>query len=419
MDDPTHELIRRLPPLAAQSWLSRPLTATEYYHAAIGRHPLAHVPAHDVVMVLEGRGSLVPALWQQALEAVAAVNPGIRLRLQGQRHHAGWLSDAPPPRLRVIENCHWDGRSSDGLEAIMRPALDLEAGFTTEIIALPGTSADQRMKLIFRTSHAVMDGVGCLHFMQEIFRFLRGEALLGSNASYSDTQLMAAFPQPQPRPAHIKSALLLGEVQGEEPGGRWLRFSLPGPQPNLLPRLLAAMAEFARQQTTHTVRIAVPVNLRRHVRDLLTTTNFTAMSYVDLPAEASLDMDHIKDRLKLLRDRYSEMTYRPYMDVIRHVPFKWIDRWLSVNDRNYRSNQVFETAMLSLLGSFKKNLFSGGGFTADTLYVLPQLENVFFMVAGLQGNYEITLGARKVFASNGRLEALADYMEKRLGVNTR
>lgn len=415
MDDLTRELIRRLPPLTAQSGLARPLTATEYYHAAIGRHPRAQIPSHDVVMVLEGGGTLDPSHWQEALAAVAAVNPGTRLRLQGQRQQARWISDAPPPELRVLENHVWDGRSSDGLEAFMTPALDLEAGRSTEVIVLPESGNDQRMKLLFRTSHAVMDGVGCLHFMQEVFRFLRGEPLLGSNAGYTDTQLMTAFPQPQSRPVNIRPAHLLGGVQGEETGGRWLRFSLPGPQPNLLPRLLAAIAGFARQHTQHTVRIAVPVNLRRHVRDLQTTTNFTAMSYVDLPADADLDIEHMKDRLKQLRDRYSEMTYRPYMDAIRYVPFGWIDRWLSVNDRNYRQEQIFETVMLSLLGSFKKNLFSGGGFTADTLYVLPQLENVFFMVAGLQGNYEITLGARKVFASNGRLEALRDDLEKRLG----
>ena len=413
IDESSH-FLSGLPPLAPQSRIERPLTVAEYYHAAIGRHPRSHVRGHDVVFVLEGEGSPDPEHWRQAIHQATAVNPGARLRLTGQRQRASWRSDAPPPPLRVLENVDWDVRGNEGGEDLFALPLSLEEGRSSEVILLTPTPRMPITRAIFRISHAVMDGVGSLHFMQEVFRALRGEKLLGSNASFTDTDILRCGSRSHvliENPVSI--ARMMGAAQGEQRGGYWRRFTLKGPQPQLLPRLIALMVEYGRihGDSGKMIRLGIPANLRRQVRDLLTTANFTGMTYADFPPEAPVDLEAIKDCLKRLRDDNADMNYRRVYELLRYLPFSWVDGMLSINEKNYRNPILHETAVLTLLGSFKKNMFSSPDFSAQTLSCLPQLENVFVSVVGLQGDYEVIVGMPHVFASGGRMEQLLDFIQ--------
>ncbi len=394
--------------------IARPLTVSEYYHAAIGRHPQSHIRAREVAIVLEGAGDIDAAAWRTALDLAAAANPGARLRLVGKRQNARWVSDAPPPPLRFVDACVWDGRSSEGSEALFATELLLEQGRSAELVVARDARQSGATKVIFRVSHAVMDGVGTLHFLQETFRALRGEVLLGTNATYTDTDLMRKGPSRTVLPKELKPASMMGGAQGDERGGVWRRFSLDGPQPNLLPRIVAAMTEYSRRNSDLPTRIGIPANLRRHAPDLLATANFTGMTYLDLDAADAIGIDDIKAGLKRLRDGNADMSYRKIFEVMRYLPFAWVDGLLSVNEKNYRTPNLHESAVLTVLGSFKKSLFSGGGFAAERMYALPQLENVFVSVAGLQGNFEICVGMPRVFACSGRMEQFLDYLFERL-----
>lgn len=394
--------------------IDRPLTVSEYYHAAIGCHPQSHIRSREVAIVLEGAGDIDAAAWRTALDLAAAANPGARLRLVGKRQNARWVSDAQPPPLRIVDACTWDGRSSEGADAVFATKLALEQGRTAELIVARDAQRAGATKVIFRVSHAVMDGVGTLHFLQELFRALRGETLLGTNATYTDTDLMRNGPRRTVRPRDFKPASMMGGAQGDERGGIWRRFSLDGPQPNLLPRVVAAMTEYSRRNSELPTRIGIPANLRRHVPDLLATTNFTGMTYLDLDAADAIGIDDIKADLKVLRDGNADMSYRKIFEIMRYLPFAWVDGMLSVNEKNYRAPHLHESAVLTVLGSFKKTLFSGGGFAAERMYALPQLENVFVSVAGLQGNFEICVGMPRIFACNGRMEQFLDFLFERL-----
>lgn len=400
-----------LPPLEPLHSIERPLTAPEYYHACIGHHPRTLIPARDVVSVLEGEvapGTVID--WQAAVDQVVAVNPGCRLRLVGKRQHARWLSDGEPPRVRIVEDCDWDGRSDRGGEFIYATPLSLEEGRTCELIV----AGREKLKVIFRATHAVMDGMGVVHFLQELFRALRGEPLLGSNATYTDVDLMRHVPS-QPLPFKIVSPPpLTGGPKGSERGGTWRRITLAGPQPNLLPRVALAIAEYARQSSASKTpaRIAMPISLKRHAPDLLATTNFTNMVFLDVAPHEGID--DVKANLNHLLERNLDTNYPAIIEAIRYLPFPWLDRMLSITDKNYAKPKIVETAVLSVMGPFKRSHFSGGGFRAETLYGLPQKENAFVVVVGFQGRFEVLVGMAHVFASEGRFEAFLDYLQRRL-----
>lgn len=399
-----------LPKLEPLRHLDRGLTVSEYFHASIGRSPRTLVRGREVVFVIEGETSSASIDWQSALDRVVALNPGCRLRLAGKRQSSRWISDGNSPRLRFIENCDWDGRSENGAEFLHSTVLSLEEGNTAELIV----AGQKKIKLIFRVSHAVMDGIGALHFLQELFRALRGEPLLGTNATFSDSELKKSVPSETVSKRKFQPAYITGGAQGTERGGGWRRITINGPQPNLLPRIVSLLTEFSRLSSDSPVRIAIPSNLRRHVPELLTTMNFTGMPYLDLDPDESLDLRHIKKRLKEIQDKNVDAKYARKYELIRYLPFGWVDSLLSVTEKNFRSPPIFETAVLTVLGSFKQAAFSGGGFTAERLYVLPQLDNVFLTVTGLQRQFEICVGMPGVFASNGRMDKFLEFLEHRL-----
>jgi hypothetical protein len=410
---PPTTLLPALPALAECAEINRPLSFSEYYHAAIGRHRHTTIRSHEVVLVLEGRGQIDPSAWQAALARVAQANPGTRLRLHGALKWSRWTSDAPLPPLRLIEHSRWDGLSSVGMAELLAPDLNLEAGYSCELIIANDARHADGLRIIARASHAVMDGLGTLHFLQELFRALRGEPLIGSNATFSDVDLIRRQTCHAERPGLLPGSLM-GPAAGSERGGIWQRLTLAGPQPQLLPRLLRLLAEFGRQHTEQPLRFAIPSNLRRHAPGLMTTLNFSAMPYLDLDHSDHLDSDTLKERLKALQDSNADAYYRPLYEWVRWLPLGWLDALVTTGEKDYTAPKLHESAVLSVLGSFKKAVFSGAGFSAEALFALPQLENTFVIVAGLQGRFDLCVGMPRVLASNGRLAALMQHLEQGL-----
>lgn len=413
-----------LPPLAPLKNIDRPLTSSEYYHACIGHHPDTIFKPRDVIAVLEGELAADATIdWQSAIDKVVAVNPGCCLRLSGKRQHTRWSSDGHPPALRFEPDCTWDGRSSIGDDFIFATPLSLEEGRTCELII----AGRGNIKVIFRVAHAVMDGMGVVHFLLELFRAIRGEPLLGSNATYTDIELMHKIPS-RPLPfKFIKPLALTGAPQGNERGGLWRRVTLSGPQPHLVPRVAQIIAEYARRHrvasdgaadqksgASGTVRIALPVSLKRHAPELLATTNFTSMLYLDIAPDANAEANNIKQQLDDALERNVEANYPGFLKVIRYLPFSWVDRIVSPTRKNYTHPYLAETAVLSVMGPFKRSMFSGGGFRASTLYGLPQKENAFIVIVGFQGRFELLVGMYHLFANEGRLDAFIEELQQRL-----
>lgn len=386
--------------------IDRLLSAPEYYHACTGRHPRTVVSAREFALVIEGRSSLQTEEWKTAFDRVVAANPGLRLRLVGHRQNARWISDGPPPAFRVVERCDWDGRSETGTDFLYRTALSLETGPVAELIVI----GRKEVRLVFRALHAAMDGLGGMHVFAELFRALRGEPLSGSNAPFSDSDLMRSVPAEWRRLKKIVPASLTGPTQGDRRGGTWRRLSLAGPLSNLLPRLAMAIAVFARQHDPGApVRIALPVNLRRHMANLNSTMNFTGMLFLDIGKDD--DVAAIKARIAEMLEKNVETNHPRLLGVIRYLPFAWLDRFVSANESNYVAPPLFETAVVSMVSGFKRSMFSCPGFTAEVFFAVPLQENVFIAVCGLQGKYEISVGMPHVFASNGRLDAFLRFIE--------
>jgi NRPS condensation-like uncharacterized protein len=399
-----------LPPLAPVSAISRRLSLPEYYHASVGasRHTLDGPRLQ--IFVIRGHSTLNTQQWQRALDQVVACNPGLHLRLAGNSWWARWKSDGAPPRLRIVDDCDWDMLSEQGAGFIDAAPLSLRHGPNIELLVARRT--DGSTLLILRCHHAVTDGIGSMHIYEELFRALRGEPLLGSNAGFSDTDLMLSVGARHTSSPRFKVEWLTGRPAGEETGDEWRRISLGPPGKNLLARAAAALAEFAGRHSESPALIGVPVNLRRHAPGLISTTNFSSMLRV--PLFRGDGPEQFSQRLKEMLAQRMETFYRRSFDLFKLLPLSWIDRLLSRTLRNYRSRKAVETAVISNLGRFDAAALSCPGFQAERMFVLPIYGSVFSIMVCVGEQVEMTVGMPKNLAGNGRFDALVEHLKTRL-----
>ena len=398
---------KKLPALAPQLALERPLSIWEYYFASVGRSASSQEMDCDIITVIEGESRVTFAQWEAALAQVVAANAACRVRIAGRRRRACWRSDGIPTRIRQVDNCTWDGRSDAGLEFLKTPRLDLENGPASELIVVTGNPA----RLVLRVHHAVMDGLGTIYFFQELFRALRGEPLLGTNAAFSDADLMQSVSsQPQPKLSG-KPAYLTGALSGAGRHGVWRRITVEDvPASFLLGRLAVYVARFARRYSEQPTWVLLPVNLRRHLPGLNSMMNFTSLILVDLGPDDGPN-DFYRKLQKLLKDN-ADAYYTPALDYFKWLPMAWLD-WVA--SKLARHDKAKDTAAISNFGMVSKAELSSDGFAAHTLFALPAFHGNSFLVMTAMGNTtEITVGMPRALASDGRLEAFTAYLEAQL-----
>jgi hypothetical protein len=394
---------------------TRTLSVGEYYHASLGTSGKTLEVPRENVIVLEGLGSFDVERLRSALAAAAHANPATRLRLVGNSFRARWEGDGKGPQLRVVNNCSWDGMSQNGAEFIYATPLRATEGVTSEFILAnrPG----QGPLLIFRNLHSIMDGMGCMHFLQELFRSLRGEPLEGTNAVFRDTDLMQSVPSDQStqipwKEFKIRPAYATGGPRGTEFGDSWQKIYVKGPVFWLLARVSTAVTEFAHRYSDTKVRIAVPVNMRRHLPQIRTTLNMTGVQYVEL--QKGDNVAKFQQSLHKAMKVNNETNYHWSAQIMRLFPLGMVERHACRTKKNYLTNRIIETAMISDLGAFKSRELSGGGFTATHLYGVPLPGNTFGLLAALDDEVAISIGMPNVYANEGRLSDLIGYISNKL-----
>lgn len=397
--------------LAPKTNISRRLSVFEYGHASAGTNAKTLDPPRIITMVLEGTSGVTPAQWRDALSRVVDANRGVCLRIQGFRQRARWTSvGARPPLLRIIRDCPWDGTSQCGIEAIEQTRLHLQTGPAAELMIATGTVT----RLILRARHALMDGMGALHFFQELFRALRGAPLLGTNASFSDVDLMRAITSEGWRGGGHDPIPLTGGAQGAAHGDVWQRLTLPaGRQENLMARVAEVSARYAWSFKPGLVRVAVPVNLRRHLPNLHSTMNFSGLLHVELtPGETAEDFRRkLRDGLAQNRDAACPRV----AECIRYLPFGWIDRLTGRTPRNYLRRRLLETVLITNLGVIDLGPLSCAQFEPHNSYCLPVMGNSFISLSTSGRHLNIVVGMPAVYASAGRLERFLERLREELG----
>ena len=411
--------------------VERPVSGSEYYHASIGSSGLTLERDRQICFALEGTCAAdIPAqVWRDAISKVTQVNQALRMRWKGILGWSRWVNDGPPPQLRMLDHVDWNFNSGEQLEFLDAWPIDLRHGPVVEFIVVrrPGN----RLMVLMRTHHAIMDGMGGFHVLCELFRALRGEPLLGSNVTFSDAQLIEALSPPKSPSLRVPTCRLIeyaDQVNSvnqsvnnpvnklDLQGDAWKRFSLGGGHSRALSKVACAFAALAHKRSSLPALIAVPVDLRRHMPALRSVTNFSSMLVVKLmPGDGP---EVFQSRLRELLEAKVELSVARGFNLLRWFPMWLVDVLLGRTRKNFLNKPAMETVLISNLGVVPMENFQGAGFVADDFTCVPIPGNAFAILMQINGDFRVVLGLPKAQLAHFDFEEIGRFLNDKLGVSS-
>ncbi|GAA3245902.1 non-ribosomal peptide synthetase [Dactylosporangium siamense] len=380
--------LREAGPAPTGTAYRRAVSATDWWFVA---HPRKIPPV--IQTVVEGTGAVDVAALTAALEAAGAANPGTRLRRQGQ----WWVDSGRAPSVRVVTGT---AGPVTGLAALHDP-LPTADGAWCEVLWCPG----DRPALVFRASHAVMDGRGKSMWIADVFRALRGEPLLGAAGTVTDGDV---FDKLGITNAESKPDVWFPSPLGPPGRGRqptvWARRTVDGHHPALTAKVATALRD---AYGLDTARFAIAFDLRRHAEDVRTTGNLLQTELFDVTAGEPWEALHERLLAAMAEDR--EVTWRLDPNLLKMpVPaLRTLIRFMEAG----RKDKHASATVLSHLGRADLAAHSTGTFEALTTYLLPLLAAVSspeVNTVECGGRTELTLTWRDGPGVRDRMEAALD-----------
>jgi hypothetical protein len=390
-----------LPPVTTQ--YTRKISFSERLSIAADRI----LPPFTNNMILEGCGAIDFNRLKSAVEAASEANPGSRLVLRGALNKARWVDSGKCPRVREADGSGWSGLSSEGAPYLQEPHSLITEGPLCDVILIHGNP----LRLSFRTHHGIMDARGTMLWVEDIFRVLRNEPLMGSHSILTDMDIPMPVRKEKGKSNARACIALTGVATGKEHGMIWIRRQIAGRFRNLLAQVAVLTAAAARTHSNGKVIFNVPVD-RRTVEAPLSTANLTVSVNIEVPPGASPEA--LTEEIKtLVRDqgRYMGFFLRK---IYPFIPTGVIVRVMEAAGGRMRSSGRYPiSGIISNVGKIPLEKYTGGGFHADTSFFIPPNLDIIPAFIGLFGTGDsigIIINMPKVLADSGRIEALMEHV---------
>jgi NRPS condensation-like uncharacterized protein len=352
--------------------------------------------------IFDGEGRLDPERWRKAVAVASEANPGTRLILKGHLGWSRWVDSGITPPVREVDGSNWDGMGTQNAPTFFLEPLPYRESPTCEIILIQGPVP----RVVFRTHHGVCDARGALFWVEDVFRALRGETVVGSTSNMTDVEMCRSFQDQYRTPFPTEHIAPTGSARGNESGMIWKRCSLKGKIPHLLSRCVRLAAEEAWRHGEGVVRFGIPVDLRRHKPELSSTGNLSFALYIEVKKDTT--PDEIERDIALQISRGDEGRLTKGDELLEHIPLCLIRRMAARIIRKRHDRGIYSlSGILSNLGRVDLNRFHGGGFAAKNFWgIAPNSEYYpfFLVMMGYEGGTELILSVPRVLAGEGRLE---------------
>ena len=331
----------------------------------------------------------------RALLASAAANPAACLQARGR----WWWDEGRTPGVTQVD----DGTPFSLRHPALRRRLGMDPGPPIDVLRWEGTG------LVLRCAHALMDAAGLLYFAQELFRALRGEALLGSRADLDDWSVLSASPHRRPLPAFRPEwpAPAGAPSQAPQPGFVHELRQVRGRVDSPTARIAAALA---RTRAGGACRLMIPVNLRLSDERLRTTANLS--NPLILTFDREWDSNACWRAVLGALGRHEEFGVARGSAALPWLPRRMTGRLLgAMQDRQARHGRHFFTALSSNLARTPLSSFAYDGAIPERVGFLPfDTPGAGLNLLTLQHDHALEVAASCPAASGGegRLSRLLD-----------
>ncbi|HOO71573.1 MAG TPA: hypothetical protein PK926_07415 [Spirochaetota bacterium] len=361
--------------------------------------------------VAEGEGIIDTQKWCDAVKIASEANPGSRIILKGHLGRSRWVDSGMTPPVTEVDGSYWDGMGPDGAPFLGKE-LDLRQGPASEVLLIHGSP----LRICFRTHHAVMDGMGLLTWMEDIFRVLRGEEPRGSTSAITDMELARANQSEYRRPFPRNNIAPTGRPSGGVRGVTWKRIIIPGTYKNTLGQIVVLSAREAWKYREGPVRFAIPVDLRFRQPGLRSTGNLAIAIYVEVKKNTTPE-DIANDIRKQIAEKRDCMIDRmdPFM---RYVPFRYLVKKGNSRIENCNNTGLYgSSGLISNMGRVPVQYFSGGGFNTRLVWgIPPSIESIPFLIgfASYKDEVTLSLGLPEALAGDGRMDSFLKNLKEGL-----
>ena len=352
----------------------------------------------------DGHGFFDKKKWQHAVQIASDVNPGSRLVLKGHLGQTRWVDSRITPEVTELDAAGWDGTGPDGAPFLLK-RLPPRSGPTCEIFLIHGDP----LRVCFRTHHAIMDGMGTLTWIEDIFRVLRDERPLGTVSTITDTELARSVQKKYRKPFPKDSIAPTGMPVQTGSGVRWKRITVPGRFKNLIGQIAVLSAREAWKHQDGPVRFTIPVDLRMHSSCLRSTGNLSIAIYIEITRDTTPESIALDIKKQLVEKR--DCMIDRFDPLICHLPMKFlVNRGRSMISNNNRTGRYGTSGIISNMGKLPMNIYSGGGFTAKNVWgIPPSFENIPYFVGFSYTDeaLQLSIGIPDTLAANDRMEQLS------------
>lgn len=344
----------------------RKLSAIERYNLVINS-----LCRYNVEGIIEGKGTLDPLQWQQAVNLAAEVNPGVRTRLKSFLGFSKWVDSGIAPEVKVINATEWDGMSDKGTEFLQQPFDAKNGGPVCDVLLLPGDTS----RIIVRGLHAAMDARGLTHFAHEIFRILRGESPIGATDTITDLDIRLEHQDKvkvtETDKINSIPALPAHPADDHSIRYRWRRVRINQKISNALPKTAVFLAQQARKHAEGDVSFTIPVDFRGLRHDAQSTANLTGYIRISVgPDETPKEV--MRKINQQIRD-YADCQNPGYLAVLPWIPIRLMESMLAKKAHRllYSTNDELPTAGIVSLGHFDSTDYCYPGFQATGAFGIP------------------------------------------------
>ena len=353
--------------------------------------------------VFDGSGILDPASWREAVKIASEANPGARLVLKGVLGWSHWRDSGIAPPVIELDGTEWKGDSPEGIPSHLKSTFDVWKGPTCEVALVHGDP----LRVIFRTHHGVMDGMGTFTWAEDICRALRGEPLLGSDSAATDLEICRSQQKTYRTPFPFDNLSAAGHAEGTEIGVTYFRMNRKGKFHNLLGQAAILAAREAWKHGPGKVRFSVPVDMRRHMQGVRSTANLTMPIYIEVTEDAT--PESIAQSVQVQLEENRECMIDREDPLLNYAPIEVIARRWKKLVRVYHERGLYRTSgVISNVGRIPPmSLFSGGGFQASHFWAIPPAYDNIPLFIGLASSgdmLEVITSMPKVLATSGRIE---------------
>lgn len=398
----------------------RNLSSSEHLYLAFQKI----CPPFCIQMLVEGTGNIEVEPLQAAVAKASDANPGSRLILKRNLKKSYWLDSGISPPVQVVNDTGWSGFDFKNKGSLTVPhfykTLDYISGPVSEVILIKGKTTS----ILFRSFHGVMDARGLLFWVEEIFRVLRNEPVIGTNTQLNDSEMLKSFelnendvqPAKEITSFNLRSGSPTGKVSGTEKNYLWGRKKIQGNYPALVSQIAFILSEENYRHFENISKFMIPVDLRHNFPNLYSTANLSNPIFVEVKQGETWPGIYHKI-LTMLRENKEKKpdSFEKYLKLFPVVllakGFGFLSSYL------LNKNRFLGSGIISNIGKIVQDNFNTKEFSCESVFFLPidiPASPVSIVTTENKNFIELTVSIPAVLGSNGRLEALMETIEQGL-----